>query len=148
MKPSLLLIVFLSLLGCATRGPQHQVSVGNAHPRGSIRDVRVEVDGRLDREFAAIGGNKTAALRPRRGAAPQEITVSWTTPDGTARRETVRTGLEPGEHFQGNMVVEINESQQARLWKITTTDDDDSILPWATPESWEGTVGIPGMSER
>jgi hypothetical protein len=23
----------------------------------------------------------------------------------------------------------------------------ESDLPWATPESWEGTVGLPGMSD-
>jgi len=144
----LLLLLLLLGTGCVSRGPRHQVSVGNAHPQHSMRDVRVEVDGRLVREFTAIGGQKTAALKPRGGAAPREVTVSWTDPQGHPRRETLQTGLEPGERFHGNIVVEINEEQVARVWTIPSTADDSSILPWATPENWEGTIGIPGMTER
>lgn len=149
MKTFTILTLFLLLgAGCVSRGPRHQVSIGNAHPQRSMRDVRVEVDGRLVREFPAIGGQKTAALKPRGGTAPQEVTVSWIDPEGRPRRETLQTGLAPGERFNGNIVVEINTDQVAKVWAIPSTDDDTSILPWATPENWEGTIGIPGMDER
>ncbi len=28
------------------------------------------------------------------------------------------------------------------------TTDRDSDMPWASPEAWEGSVGIPGMQGR
>ncbi len=149
MSPIKLLIFVLLLSGgCVSRGPRHQVSIGNSHPQHSVRDVRVEVDGRLAREFPAIGGQKTAALRPRSGAAPREVTVQWTDPEGNPRRETLQTGLKPGERFNGSIVVEIDTEQLAKVWAIPFPANDESILPWATPENWEGSIGIPGMTER
>lgn len=145
------LLSFLSLLffvGCATRGPQHQVAIGNAHPQMSVRDVMVMVDGRVAREFSQIGGQKIAALRPRRGTVPEEITVTWTDPDGRPRRETLRPTIPPTERFRGQILLEIQADQVVSLWQIESTEADPSPLPWATPETWEGTIGIPGLDER
>jgi hypothetical protein len=50
--------------------------------------------------------------------------------------------------FQGMLFVKIGTGQQSELVRIASTSDDESILPWNVPESWEGSIGIPGMGER
>lgn len=149
MKPIIpLLILLLGVTGCVTRGPRYQISVGNEHAQRSIRNVEVIGDGRPLQEFSRIGPVKSAALRPRRGAPPLELTVRWSDPDGNRFEQSFHPRENMPVDFQGMLFVKIGADQQTELVRIASTADDDSILPWNVPESWEGSIGIPGMGER
>ncbi len=143
-------VVFLSVLlgGCVTQGPRYQISVGNEHPQRSLREVEVLGDGRTLQEFSRIGPTKSAALRPRRGAPPLELTVRWTNPEGNRFEQSFNPREEMPVNFEGMLFVKIGEDQHSELVRIAATSDDESILPWNVPETWEGSIGIPGMGER
>jgi hypothetical protein len=142
------LLPLLFLTACVSRGPQYQISIGNEHPEQSLRDVEVLGDGRRLQQFPTIGPNKSAALKPRTGTPPAELTVRWTAPDGSSREQTLAPRQDMPVNFEGMVFVKINPDQQSELQRIAFTSDDDSILPWNVPESWEGSVGFPGMTEE
>ncbi|MCC5845031.1 MAG: hypothetical protein JJU05_12345 [Verrucomicrobia bacterium] len=149
MKPLFpLLILSVCVTGCVTRGPRYQISVGNEHDQRSIRDVEVLADGRTLHEFSRIGPVKSAALRPRRGAPPLELTVRWSDPEGNRFEQSFNPREDMPVDFQGMIFVKIGTDQRGELMRIASTSDDESILPWNVPESWEGSIGIPGMGER
>lgn len=132
--------------GCATSNGRHQISVGNEPESQPVRNVRVEAEGRPMREFPLIAPVKQAALAPRRGAPPAHITVHWNDPEGNRHAQTVN--IEDHETFAGRMALEITRDNQLTLTRVPPDMDGISILPWNTPESWEGAIGIPGMNER
>ncbi len=138
--------VLLGFAGCATSNGRHQISVGNEHESLPVRNVRVEAEGRAMREFPLIAPVKQAALAPRRGAPPAYITVHWDDPEGTRHAQTVN--IENHETFAGRLALEITRENQLTLTRVPPDMDGMSILPWNTPESWEGAIGIPGMDER
>ncbi len=142
------LIISLLLTACVTTGPRYQISVGNEHAQRSLRNVEILADGLLLQEFSRIGPVKSAALRPRRGAPPLELTVRWTDPEGNRLEQSFHPRQDMPVDFQGMLFVKIGTGQQSELVRIASTSDDESILPWNVPESWEGSIGIPGMGER
>lgn len=149
MKIPVFSVLFLLwVCGCATTAPRYQLSIGNEHGQRSLRDVQVVADGRVLQEFSRIGPVKSAALRPRRGVPPLELTVRWTDPEGRRQEQSFAPRQDMPVDFEGMLFVKIAADQQTELVRIASTRDDASILPWNVPESWEGSIGIPGMGER
>jgi hypothetical protein len=149
MKHTFALLFSLMLLaGCATRGPNFQITVGNEHSQRSLRNVEIIGDGRSLHEFSRIGPVKSAAMRPRRGSPPLDLTVRWTDPDGNRHEQTFNPRTDLPADFEGMIFVKIGADQSPELVHIAATADDASILPWNVPETWEGSIGIPGMNER
>ena len=147
MKPQILFsFLFAVLAGCATTGPRYQISIGNEHPSESVRNVKVEGPGLSPQTFQRIAPLKVAALQPRRGSPPPEITVSWT--DRAGERHTRTVAQEHPDRFSGQWVIAIGTDNRVASHHVVQDDEGMSILPWNTPESWEGSVGIPGLNER
>lgn len=147
MKPLIfLLFAMVCFTGCATTGPRYQISIGNEHPSQPIRDVHVQAPGLADRTFARIAPAKVAALEPRRGQPPEEITLTWTDVQGQRHSKTILS--DPTEAFSGQWVLAIHTDNQIASTLIPQNEEDLSILPWNTPESWEGAIAIPGMNDR
>ena len=144
---SLLILSSLLLLaaGCASTN-RHQITVGNPHDSLPVREVKVEVNGRMVRDFRQIAPKSQAALKPSRGAPPQAITVSWVDTEGRAHRTTVDTSGD--SDFRGQLALEITPANEVTLARIPPVEGELSILPWNTPEAWEGSVMIPGMNDR
>lgn len=139
----LFLPVFLTV-GCASTN-RHQITVGNEHPSLSLREVRVEADGRFLRKFHHIGPLRQGVLKPGRGAPPEVIEVSWLDAEGTRRHARV----EPSDpEFRGQIAIYINLDHSTGLALVAPEEGGLSILPWNMPEAWEGSIMLPGMNER
>jgi hypothetical protein len=138
----------LLLLSCASTPTRYQISVGNEDPARAIREVQVLADGRVVREFARIGPSKSASLQPRKGAPPEQLRVRWVDAEGARREAEFSPRQDMPADFQGLVFVRITPEGETELQRIVHTRDDQSILPWNVPESWEGSIGIPGMNER
>lgn len=148
MKSAFLLLIPVLMFGCVNRGPQFQISVGNEHTERSLRNVEIIGDGRTLHEFSRIGPVKSAALRPRRGAPPLDLTVRWTDHQGVRHQQHFSPREDMPIDFTGMLFVKISPDEPPELVRIAATTDDASILPWNVPETWEGSIGIPGIGER
>jgi|GEM_PF-1088976 len=137
----------LLLAACATGKSHYQINVGNGHPATPVRDVRVAADGKELPEFERIAPSKVAASKPRKGSLPDEITVSWTSADGTVHSDVVQVDDRVRSGFTGQLILEITPEETVTLTPVDSGDKELSTMPWAMPESWEGAVSIPGMEE-
>jgi len=133
---------------CATTGSSArvQVNVGNGHPSSPVRNVKMRVDDQELPGFAQIAPNKVAASRPLRGEIPQTISIEWLDIDGNPHRGSVEVQPHLREDFRGQLLVEITRENQLTLTEVPSMDGELSTMPWALPESWEGSVQIPGMN--
>jgi hypothetical protein len=134
--------------GCATGGKRYQVNVGNGRPGlPPVREVEVALDGKTTRRFAQIAPQKTAATRPRSGALPETVTVRWTDPRGGRHEKTLEVGPELDPAFRGQLLVHIHPDDTVELKPLASTGDEISIIPWNVPETWEGSISVPGFNE-
>jgi hypothetical protein len=142
-------LLFLCLASaCVSSKPRYQINVGNGSPTTPIRDVRLSVDGREWGSFNSIAPNKLAASKPRSGDAPKELGLSWVDAEGKAQSTTVSALPLTAGDFRGQLVVQIDADQSVKVTPVPSTDSKVSILPWAVPEAWEGSIGIPGMDQN
>jgi len=149
MRHFFLSIPFLLLFaGCASSGARYQVNVGNGNPSQALRDVRLSIDGAEWGTFKSIAPNKVAASKPRSGALPTSLTVAWLDPKGVSHTSTLSPLPLAATDFRGQWVVQIEPDQSVTVTPVATTDTKVSILPWAAPEAWEGSIGIPGMDQN
>ena len=147
-KLHLFLPVFLLLTSCASSNPRYQINVGNGSPDKAIRDVHLTVDGREWGRFASIAPSKLAASKPRNGALPGEMNLTWKDAEGVDQAATISSIPLTSGDFRGQLVVQIEADQSVNVIPVPATDARASILPWAVPEAWEGSIGIPGMDQQ
>ncbi|MEX2608270.1 MAG: hypothetical protein WD708_13090 [Kiritimatiellia bacterium] len=141
------LILSIVISGCVTGGARYQVNVGNENPGSPVRDVQVEADGERLPDFPVIAPSKVAAGRPRKGDLPDQITISWRDPGGKRYRETLPVKSEVQPDFKGQLVFEITVDNKLTLTEVAFEGSELSTMPWAMPESWEGSIQVPGMNE-
>lgn len=121
--------------------------MGNGNPALSVQDVKLFLDGKAQHEFSVIAPNKMAAGKPQRGPLPGTLTVVWKDVKGEPHTETVKldaTTVRPD--FKGQLVLEITENNAVTLTEVPSSGKELSVMPWAMPEAWEGSVSIPGMN--
>lgn len=147
-SPVLFLPLLLTLSGCMSTAANYQVNVGNGNPALPVQQVKVFVDGKEQSEFPVIAPNKMAAGKPRKGSLPETMTVVWRDAEGNPFQETVRLAThETRPDFKGQLVLEITEKNQLTLTEVASSGKELSVMPWAMPEAWEGSVSIPGMND-
>lgn len=148
MRALLPLFLLLTLAGCAGTGRRYQVNVGNGRPElPPLQDVELEVDGKRVQRFTRIAPQKIAATKPREGRLPHTLTVRWTDPEGERHTSVldIRDEVEPD--FEGQLLVHIQPDQSVTLTPLPPTGEEMSILPWNTPEAWEGSISVPGFNQ-
>ena len=138
------LVLLACATGCTSINPRYQVSVGNAHDQLYVHDVTVEMDGKDAASFEKISPKKTAGIKPRKGTLPETIRVTWTDSAGTVHAKAVDVTVDR-ERFSGLLVCEIDMSNSLVLAPVEALEEDFGVIPWAAPESWEGTIGVPGL---
>jgi hypothetical protein len=149
MKGFLLLsISSLLMISCATNRANYQVNVGNGNSRLPVQNVELKLDDKTRGEFEIIAPNKVAAAKPRKGDLPESLTVSWQDASGETFSESVEIDRMTRPDFKGQFVLEITKENTLTLTEIPSSGTELSTLPWAMPESWEGSVSIPGMDGR
>ncbi|MDA3874049.1 MAG: hypothetical protein PF795_08815 [Kiritimatiellae bacterium] len=144
--PFLLLIPGL-MTGCVSGGSRYQVNVGNGNPTLPIQDVHVKADGEALPDFPVIAPSKVAAGRPLKGDLPDQITVSWKDPNGRHFEKTLPVKSEVRPDFRGQLVFEITADNKLTMTEVASEGSELSTMPWAMPESWEGSIQVPGMNE-
>ena len=153
MKPSerqlsLLSVLLLMLSGCSSTKPQYQVSVGNAHSQKAVQDVQLIIDGEPSEAFPLIAAAKEAASKPRSGTLPKELRVTWKDADGQQHDQQVEVSGPELDRFKGNLICEISKTNTLKLHAVPSLEEELSVIPWASPENWEGSIGIPGMESN
>lgn len=143
----LFLIILVLVSGCISGGSRYQVNVGNQNSTLPIQNVRVVADGDALPEFPVIAPSKVAAGRPLKGDLPMQITVSWRDPTGTSFQETLPVKSKVRSDFRGQLVFEITEDNKLTMTEVASEGSELSTMPWAMPESWEGSIQVPGMNE-
>lgn len=149
MKIALLnsVLILLMVTGCVSGGSRYQVNVGNGNPALPVQNVRVTADGDALPEFSVIAPSKVAAGRPLKGDLPEQITVSWTDPDRERFQETLPVRSTVRAEFRGQLIFEITPENKLTMTEVASDGSELSTMPWAMPESWEGSIQVPGMNE-
>lgn len=147
MRVLFAILALLWLGGCASNRSHYQINVGNGRPGAAVRDVRVQADGKDLPEFKVIAANKLAATKPRKGALPEAVSVSWVDPEGNRVTESVPLAEEVRPGFTGQLVLEITPENTLTLTAVESGGQELSTMPWAMPEAWEGSVNMPGFEE-
>lgn len=135
----------LLLSACTTGRAKYQVNVGNGNPQFPVQDVKLSLDGKVQNEFKLIAPSKIAASKSHKGDLPNTLTVAWKDVQGESHQETIRIDVTTRPDFTGMLVLDITESNKLTLTEVPSTAKDFSEIPWNTPESWEGSVSLPGM---
>ncbi|WFB34601.1 hypothetical protein P3T73_10550 [Kiritimatiellota bacterium B12222] len=141
------LFLALILSGCAT-GAKYQVNVGNDNPEWPVQNVQVLLDDKTEYEFARIAPSKVAAAKPKKGEIPKEVTVTWQDVNGEKFEAVMvidTTMIRPD--FKGQLVLAITVENTVTITEVPSEGKELSTMPWAMPESWEGSVSIPGMDD-
>ncbi len=141
----LLSLSLFLLSACSTGRAKYQVNVGNGNPQLPVQDVQLLMDGKVQKEFKVIAPSKVAATKSHKGDLPETLTVAWKDAGGEAFQETIRIDVTTRPDFTGMLVLDITESNKLTLTEVPSTAKDFSEIPWNVPESWEGSVSIPGM---
>lgn len=144
---SSLAVFLLMSTGCVTGGSRYQVNVGNGNPALPIQNVRLKADGNALPDFPVIAPSKVAAGRPLKGELPEQITVSWRDPSGKNFKETLAVRSQVRPDFRGQLVFDISADNKLTLTEVASEGSELSTMPWAMPESWEGSIQVPGMNE-
>jgi hypothetical protein len=146
--PFFFVSLLLLLSGCMSNAAKFQVNVGNGNPSLPVQHVKVFVDGKEQSEFLVIAPNKMAAGKPQKGNLPETMTVVWKDAEGKDFQETVRLEVNMTRpDFTGQLVLEITEKNTVTLTEVPSSGKELSVMPWAMPEAWEGSVSIPGMND-
>jgi hypothetical protein len=134
--------------GCATGGKRYQVNVGNGRAElPPIRNVELDLDDKRVRQFDQIAPQKTAGTKPRGGKLPQTISLRWTDAEGIRHQKTLTVNGDIDPEFRGQLLVHISPDNRAELKALPSTGEEISPIPWNAPESWEGSISVPGFGE-
>jgi len=143
-----LLILGVSVVGCATTGGGFDLTVSN-NSDAKVKEVEVVLDGRL--------AYRVDQLKPReimvdpisvRASGPRESLVRWRTEKG----ETVEKRFAPEKplprNFKGKLDMEFRSAVEVVMYSDLMENREGSLIPWARPEDWEGAPTIPGLSTQ
>ena len=135
----------LAAAGCATRGPWCQFAISNVGENAMTDVVLQAADGQTYRS-GAIPARSEANYKPTSVPAGNSATLAWKGPDGAPFSKTVAFGKPIARDFRGRIVYERDATNNVAAFLLPDLSETASPLPWGKPESWEGTVGIPGLT--
>ncbi len=135
------------LTGCVSTGPRCQFAVSNVGET-PLQNVSLKVGADLEYASPSIPPKAIVNYRPLQPPIPRTAVLAWMSPDGTAVSHEVKIGKGVTKRFRGRVFIEVDEKQQVKSYVLPDLYEDSGILPWGKPESWEGTVGIPGLNTR
>ena len=134
-------------MGCvSTFTPKgYELTVSN-NSDAKVKDVEVVLDGSL--------AFRAAQLKPRelmadpiqlRGSGPQETIIRWKTENGDAQEKIFSPEKPLPKRFDGRLDMEFKSDKDVAMYSDLKENKEGSVLPWATPEEWEGAPSIPGL---
>ena len=138
-------LLLLTAAGCATRGPQCQFAVSNVG-EDEMRDVILKAANGVTYRSGAIPSQAEANYRPTPLRVGDAATLTWKAPDGASFARTVAIVKPVVKGFRGRIVYERDATNTVTAFVMPSRTKDDVILPWGRPESWEGTVAVPGLT--
>lgn len=140
-------LVVSLLSGCVSRSPRCQFAVSNVGET-PLREVSLKVGSTLEYASPSIPPKAIVNYKPLRPPVPRTALLAWVSPDGEAVSREVKIGNGISKRFRGRVFFEVDEKQQVKSYVLPDLNDVDDPRPWGQPESWEGTVGIPGLNTR
>jgi hypothetical protein len=135
------------LTGCVSRGPRCQFAVSNVGAM-PLTQVALTVGDSLKYRSPSIPPKAIVNYRPLRPPVPRTALLAWVSPDGNTVSREVKIGKGVSKRFRGRVFFEVDEEQQVKVFVLPDLSEEGDPLPWGKPESWEGTVGIPGLSSQ
>jgi len=139
-----LTIIALGLSGCVTTSPRCQVAVSNVKDE-PVSDVVLTLGGVTRHTAPKLNPHSETYYEPTRVLSSREATVTWRNRDGEtfSRRVTVEEKM--GSKFRGKVYFQINKGDTVRAYVSPDKGSDEPLMPWGKPETWEGSVGFPGL---
>ena len=133
------------LSGCVSTGPRCQFAVSNVGET-PLRQVSLKVGDSLDYSSPSIPPKAIVNYRPLQPPVPRRALLAWVSPDGSAVSREARIGKGVTRRFRGRVFFEVDEEQQVKVYVLPDLKTDSDPQPWNTVQSWEGSVGIPGLT--
>jgi hypothetical protein len=130
--------------GCVSTGPRCQFAISNVGEDEMCDVVLRAPDGQVYRT-GTIPARAEANYVPTDLPVGGDAAVDWKGPDGTPLSRAVALSKPVPRSFRGRVVYERDATNAVKAFVLEDLSEKASPLPWGKPESWEGTVGIPGM---
>jgi len=150
MRSRFMIISFAAVLvmgwaGCVTAKPSFRVHVSN-FSEVSVRQLRVNLGTEVAHQQDQLDVNQAVTIPARRGAIPEDVVVHWTDQEANSWTQRVPLRNRLPAMFRGDVQLEIRAGGDLKVFIQASDDREESLMPWARPESWEGAPSIPGLS--
>jgi hypothetical protein len=106
------------------------------------------LDGKPVYQVASLSAHTSQGNTKRiKGAAPKSSLIRWKSGDRSYEKAFKPEKTLP-ERFQGHITLEFKSADKVLLFSQAGPDAEDPLMPWGTPEEWEGAPSIPGLTGR
>lgn len=138
--------ICLSWVGCVTVKSRFRIQISNFSDE-PVHQVQVRVSDQVVRRADHIAPNEGLALTELTGDLPDDIIIHWSDDKANSwtQRVEIRSLLPAG--FQGDIQLEIRSGGDMKVFVQAQDDHSESTMPWAAPESWEGSPAFPGINQ-
>lgn len=147
MEKNAMLALFMGLflVACQTSGPQFNLVLSNAS-NADVSDVEVLLDGKPAYQVARLLAHTNQGNTKRiKGVAPKASLIRWKSGDRSYEKAFKPEKTLP-DSFQGHITLEFKSADKVLLFSQAGPDTEDPLMPWGTPEEWEGAPSIPGLT--
>jgi len=125
--------------------PRCQLAVSNVKDE-PISNVVLTLGGVTRHASAELDPHSEAYYEPTRTLPDTEATVTWKNSAGETLSKRVSVERKLGRKFRGKVYFQINKDDTVQVFVAKDSSPKQAVMPWAKPENWEGTVGIPGLT--
>lgn len=140
-----LVVMGATLTGCQTTSPRYQLAVSNVTDQ-PVSNVILSVGSTTPHTTPALGPHSEVYYKPTRTLASRDAALTWKGPDGKVLSQTATVTGKFGKNFRGRIYFQISKSNDVQVFVVKDPFAKAPVMPWGKPESWEGTVGIPGLT--
>lgn len=132
--------------GCVTVKSNFRIQISNFSDE-PIHQVQVRAADAVIKRVDTVAPNAGITLPELTGDLPEDLIIHWSDDKSNSwtQRVQVRSLLPAG--FRGDIQLEIRAGGDMKVYVQGADAQSESAMPWAAPESWEGTPAFPGVQQ-
>lgn len=138
-----LILLLLGAASCRSSRSTNGITVANLSPT-ALHNVLITAHDQVLVSIPYLASQETATTQRHSGPLPQSVHVSWQQQE--THSQTVQIQPAAPNDFQGRIYYQIKSPDDIRVFLLPATSAQNHSMPWGKPESWEGSISLPGMS--